>query len=114
MGFEEYKWIWDKLACRSVVILAMQKKKKNPVLVIMPGIKGFLNLSWNQFIFSLLLAEYPPKPEGTSSSGQGQQALGASETQSGGDPRTAQQQDGTTTFASAPIYNPEHPCVIQD
>lgn len=75
----------------------------------MPGVKWVLNLSRNEFISSLLLAEYLPKQEGRSSSGPGQQALGASETQSGGHPRTAQQPDDTTTTSSAPTYTPEHP-----
>lgn len=71
--------------------------------------ENVLILSRSQFIISLLLEEYLPKPEGRSSSGRGQQAAGASETQSGGDRRTARQTDDTATRASAPTYTPEHP-----
>lgn len=77
--------------------------------VKMPGVERVSNMSRNEMIFSLLVAEYLPKPEGRSSSGRGQQAAGASETQSGGHPRTARQPDDTTTPANAPTYTPEHP-----
>lgn len=75
----------------------------------MSGVEWILILSRNQFVISLLLEEYLPKPESRSCSGRGQQTAAASETQSGGDPRTARQTGDTATRASAPTYTPEHP-----
>ena len=90
--------MWDKENYRSDATQSCNSKT-NPVLLI----------NNVYLIFSLLSSEHLPKPEGRSSSGQEYQGEGASETQSGGDPRSAQLPGDTTTPASTPTYIPEHP-----
>lgn len=93
--------------CVSIAILA--KSRKSILSNNASCQAGFKLLIKNKFISSLLSVKYLPKAEDRSGSGRGHQAGDASETQSGGIPRSARLPDDTTTPASAPIYIPEHP-----